>query len=261
MSDVLIIGGMPVVPVGTPISEIRARLAGLPGFERYAGQVDAILALLDKCREWLPDDTGPELCLGAIAHTDSIYQAAASYSPSLLADEVRLASGCDVVTDIQAITAFAMACSLHALCELGKCLQGMVPDEIAALDLYRTHLNGIVECVPSAGAWLPPDECEACAELGELAGEASKQADHKAWGCWGEIERHRQSGEAQRDQAIRMKALELIRAGTRFHNLNSKLRAWQERETGKALSKPAMGAILQRLGLSISPAPVNQRKK
>jgi hypothetical protein len=220
--------------------------------------VDAALELLDKCRRWLPEDTGTPLCLAAYEHADSIYQKATSYTPSVLAGEVRLVSGCESSTDIQAISAFVMAGSLQALYVLGAGLQGTAADEIGVLDLYRTYLEGVAECVPGAGAWLLPDESEACVELGDLAAEASRRAGFKAYGYWGELERRRQSGEDQRNQAILEKALEFIRAGTRSYNLNSKLRAWQERETGEAMTKPAMGAILKRLGPSLSHSPVNQ---
>lgn len=256
-----ILGGFPTTPLGTPTAEIRARLAGLPQCNRYADQVDASLALLDRCRAWLTDDVALALCHAAYSQNDSIYQHVSFASPATLADEVRRAARRDTATDMQAITAFALGCCFHALHAIGDCLQGNAPDEIAALDLFRTYFDAIAECVTSAGVWLAPDECEACNELGDMAGAASKLADFKAWGHWGESERQKQSGESLRDQELRKKALELIRAGTRFHNLNSKLRVWQEREYGYALTKPAMGVILQRLGLSLAPGRVNRSKR
>lgn len=69
------------------------------------------------------------------------------------------------------------------------------------------------------------------------------------------VEGRRQlDGTDARDEAIRLKALELIRTGTKLHNLSSKLRGWLLRGTGKSLSKPAMNAILKRYGLHSSPA-------
>ncbi|MER2097798.1 MAG: hypothetical protein ABS977_12840 [Pseudomonas qingdaonensis] len=53
-----------------------------------------------------------------------------------------------------------------------------------------------------------------------------------------------------RDQAIYSKGLQLLSQGTQYRNLNSKLRAWQERETGGALSKVQMYAVMARVGLA-----------
>lgn len=255
------LAGFSVVPFDTPTATIRERLATFPQFTQYTKQVDAALVIMDKCRRWLTDDTAPTLCSAAFRQNDAIYQIVAFYSPDRLADQVRQAAALDSASDIQAIAAFALACTLRALCALGDCLTGTAVDEIAALELFRLHLEAIVECIPGAGAWLDSDECAACAELGDLAADAAKQADFKADGIWSGMVRRGQDGTAARDLAICKKALELIRSGTRFHNLSSKLRDWQQRENGEALSKPAMDAVLQRWGLTLSTQPVNPKKK
>lgn len=238
--------GLSVVPFDTPTATIRARLTALPQFARYTRQTDAALEILDKCRNWLTDNSAATLCSAAFGRNDSVYQAVAFASPAMLADEVRQAADLDSATDMQAIAAFAWACALHALDALNG---STAADEIEALELCRAHLEAIAECVTSAGVWLAPDECEACNVLGDLATEASKLTYFKTEGYRGELIRRQEDGRDQRDQAIRKKALELIRAGTGLQNLSSKLQDWQLRETGEALSKPSMNAILKRLGL------------
>lgn len=256
------VAGVSVATLDAPTASILLRLTELPQYNRYADQVGAVLALLDRCRARLPNEVAPELCHAAYNQNDAIYQSVSFASPAILADEVRRAAQLDTATDMQAIAAFVLGCCVHALHAIGDCLQGNEPDEIAALDLFRTYLDSISECVQRAGAELSADEYEACNEMERLAYDASKQAGFKADGIWGGLERRGPNGTAARDLEICQKALELFRAGTRFHNLSSKLRAWQQREHGKALSKPAMDAILKRWGLSLSAtAAVNQRKK
>ena len=148
---------------------------------------------------------------------------------------------------MQAITAFALGCCMRALNAIGDCLQGIERDEIAALGMFQTYLDAIDECVTGAGVWLAPNECDACNALGDIARHASEQAAFKADGIWGGIERRGKNGTETRDRALKLKALQLLAAGTELHNLNSKLRAWQLRETGKALTKPAMTALLRRV--------------
>lgn len=208
--------------------------------------VASALEILRMCRHWLTDGTASALCGAAINQNDSIYQAVAFSSPDRLADTVRWASGLDYVTDIEAIVAFAWSSATLAIQALHTTTMA---DEIDALELYRTYLESIAECVTSAGVWLSADECEACNKLGDLAADASRLAYFKAQGYRGELIRRQESGQDQRDQAIRKKALELIRSGTRLHDLSGKLRAWQLRETGVALSKPAMNAILKKINL------------
>ena len=262
----MILRGLSAAPLDTPTETIRARLAVLPQFTAYTQQLDAALAILDKCRRWLTDDTAPILCSAAFRQNDAIYQMVAFSSPARLADEVRQAADLDCATDMQAIAAFALACTLRALDAFNGC---QTDDEIAELELYRAYLSAIAECVTSAGVSLSEDECEACNELGDLADEASGRASFKADGYWGELYRREETGADLRDGDIHKKALELIDAGTKRHNLSYKLRAWQQREIGnasselekqailmrlglpkgKALSKPAMNTILKRLGL------------
>ena len=255
------LNGLSVVPLDSFTATIRGRLATFSRFKQYTKQVDAALEIMSQCRPWLSDNDAPALCGAAFGQNDSIYQAVAFSSPTMLADHVRQAARLDSASDMQAIAAFALACALQALHALADCLQDMAADEISALGLYRAHLEAITECIPGAGAWLDKDECAACFELGDLAAEAAKQAGFKADGIWSGIERRRHDGTAARDLEICNKALELIRAGTRFHNLNSKLRTWQHRKHGAALSKPAMDAVLKRWGLSLSTTPVNHKKK
>lgn len=208
--------------------------------------VERALEILSRCRYWLADDTASTLCTAAISQNDSIYQAVTFSSPARLADNVRLAAGLDSATDIQAIVAFTWSCATLAIQALHNTTRA---DEIEALELCRTYLEAIDECVTSAGVWLSPDECEACNELGDLAADASKLAYFQAEGYRGESIRCQDDGRDQRYHAIRQKALELIRAGTGLQNLSSKLRAWQLRETGEALSKPAMNAILKKFNM------------
>jgi hypothetical protein len=243
--------GLSIVPFDTPTATLRARLAALPQLDRYTTQVEAALNIMERCRHWLIDDGSATLCSAAFGRNDSIYQTVAFASPAMLADEVRQAAFLDSATDIQAITAFAWACALHALAALNG---STTADEIEALELYRVHLEAIAECVTSAGVWLAPDECEACNELGEMATEASKLAYFKVQGYSGELARRKQDSTAPRDRAIAEKALELIRSGTSFQNLSDKLRKWQQREIDKAVSAPEKQAILKRLGLSTGKA-------
>lgn len=176
-----------------------------------------------------------------------------------LADQFRYCTGLDGATDIQALAAFVLVTSIRAIESLGDCLTGDEKHVIPALESYQAYLDCIEECAPGAGAWLEPSECEACCKWGELATAASKQAGFKIDGILSGITRRKTT--ASRDLAIRKKALELVKAGTRFHNLNSKLRTWLLRETGESLSKVQMGALLEGFGLSLSTKSVNQRKK
>lgn len=258
----LIISGVSITPLDTPAATTLERLSVLPQYSRYADQVGATLALLDSCRAWLANDAAAALCHAAYSCNDAIYQSVAFASPAILADEVKRAARCDTATDMQAIAAFVLGSCLHALHAIGDCLQGVEPDEIAALALFRAYIDAISECVTTAGVRLSSEECEACNALGDIAADVSKQAAFKADGMWSGIERRGKDGTAPRDRALRLKALQLLAAGTELHNLNSKLRAWQLRETGKALTKPAMGAALQRvLPTWLTTHAFNHRKK
>lgn len=249
LNDLIITAGqIPIDLLGTPGKKLREQLSKFPNSFRYSKQTNAIFELLEACSPWLPKELKAELCLKVINHESSIYQAVSRYSPTLLADHVRFTTCYDNITDIQAIAAFTVANLALAIDALSKCLQGVENDEVSALELYQLHLDSIAECVTGAGVWLSENECQVCIELGELSDKASIQAKYKIWGCLGEESRKRQFGEDERNKFIRQKALELIGNGTKLHNLNTKLRDWQERETGQALSKVAMALVLKKLG-------------
>lgn len=243
----LIMDRLPTALLGAPTPEIRGRLSALPAFGRFAAQVDASLAIMDRCRTWLRNEEGAALCHAAYLKNDSIYQNVSYAGSTMLADEVRWAANLFDAASMAAIAAFAFASSLRALKALDESMRGVQPDELEALDLFRTYTGTIVECVDGAGVRLTADECDACNELGDMAEEAVRHAAFKADGVWSGIVRRGADGTKERDRAIEIKALELIMDGTKSHNLNSKLRAWQRRETGSALTKPAMGALLRRL--------------
>ncbi|WP_193452836.1 hypothetical protein [Pseudomonas nitroreducens] len=241
-------------PIGTPIEVIRARLESLPRFPRYADQVDAVLALLGSIRPWLSGEAGPALASAAYDHNDAIFQLIDGYSERVLPNKLRQFSKVPSATDMETIMAFALGCGLRALGALASVLEVDQEDELSSLEMFSLHLETIAECLPAAAVSLdvPENALQACEELGESARDGAKQATAKADGIRGGFARRGRDGSGPRDAAIRAKALELIRSGTRLHNLNSKLRAWQKRETGQAISKPAMGAILCRLGLGLN---------
>ncbi|GLO15425.1 hypothetical protein PPUJ20028_40100 [Pseudomonas putida] len=243
--DSLSIDGLAIHPTRTESSTIREHLKRLPIFSGYASEVDAVLNIMERCRHWLPEEIGAELSNAALQYNDAIYQVISHYGARQLVAQFRNYTGLETATDVQVIAAFALANAIHALCGLAEHLiiQGQ---EIPALEYYQMHLCCIEDYVPGASAWLEPDENAACCEIGELANAASRHADTKIDGVLSGIARRREGLES-RDQSIEAKALELINAGTAMHNLNSKLRAWQERETGASLSKVQMGAILKRI--------------
>lgn len=257
-SSTLALAGFSISPVNTPVPLIRERLAALPRFSRYADQVDAVLGILGAARPCIPETQASVLCNATFAHSDEIAQLIEGYSPSVLSDKVREVSGLPNVADFHAFAAFAIGSALGALVALGESLMGGQCDELEALGLYQAHLDAVAEWLPQAAVRLDAAERSICEKIGEMAAAASWQASSKANGFRSGMTRRGRDGIGPRDLAVMRKALELIRAGTRFHNLNSKLRAWQMRETGEALSKPAMGALLQRLGLSLSHDPVNR---
>ncbi|WP_273926958.1 hypothetical protein [Pseudomonas rubra] len=247
--DALNIGGLAIHPTHTKSSSIREYLKGLSIFDGYAFEIDAALNIMEHCRHWLPEEIGAQLSNAALQHNDAIYQVVSYYGAEHLAARFRSDTGVETATDVQAIAAFALANAIRALCGLADHLQGADGQEIPALEYYQMHLECIDECVPGASAWLDPDENEACCKIGDLASAASKQVDNKIDGILSGITRRKEL--ANRDLAITKKALDLYFAGTPFRNLNSKLRAWQHRETGKSLSKVQMGEILKRAGLSL----------
>lgn len=247
---VLHVGMLAIHPTHTDSITIREHLAGLPLSSRYASEIDAALNIMERCRTWLPVDTGAELSNAALAHNDSIYQTVSGYSPGVLAARLRTVSGIASATEIQAIAAFALASAVLSLSALSDCLQGANTDEIDALELCQTYLECIAECVPGAGVWLEPQQSEECFVWGDLASDAAKQIRFKIDGIRSGIVRRGKDGTAARDSAIHMKGLELIVAGTPYRNLNSKLRAWQKKENGEALSKVQMYVVMDRVGLS-----------
>jgi len=253
------IGGLAIHPTHTESGTIREHLKGLSIFDGYASEIDAALNIMEHCRHWLPEEIGAQLSNAALQHNDAIYQVVSYYGAEHLAARFRSDTDVETATDVQAIAAFALANAIRALCGLADHLQVAEGQEIPALEEYQRYLECIDECIPAASAWLDPDENEACCKIGDLASAASKHADNKIDGILSGITRRKEL--TNRDLAITEKALELYWAGTSFHNLNSKLRAWQQRETGKSLSKVQMGEILKRAGLSLSIDPVHQRKK
>lgn len=256
--DALNIVGLAIHPTHTESGTIREHLKALSIFGGYASEIDAALNIMEHCRHWLPEEIGAQLSNAALQHSDAIYQVVSHYGAGRLAAEFRSYTGVETATDVQAIAAFALANAIRALCGLADHLQGAKGQEIPALEDYQTYLECIDECVPRASAWLDPDENEACCKIGDLASAASKHADTKIDGILSGITRRNEI--ASRDRAIIKKALDLYWAGTSFHNLNSKLRAWQHRETGESLSKVQMGEILKRAGLSLSIVPVHPQK-
>jgi hypothetical protein len=207
---------------------------------------------MDQCRPWLTRAHAGQLTEAAYRHNDAIAQQLAFYSFNVVPDQVRaFAAPCEA-DDMEAIAAFVLACAAHALVAISPILQSERADAVAHLEQYRGHLETIwpvLECTTSARLSLDAEEINACHQIAELAGVASGRAWFKLDGYWGELGRRVDAGSDARDAAIRHKALELILAGTRLHNLSRKLRAWQKRETGQALSKPAMNAILQKFNL------------
>lgn len=242
--DALNVGGLSIHPTHTESKTIREHLKGLPIFDGYASEIDAALNIMEHCRHWLPEEIGAQLSNAALQHNDAIYQVVSCYGAEHLAARFRSDTGVKTATDVQAIAAFALANAIRALCGLADHLQSAEGQEIPALEEYQTYLECIDECVPGASAWLDPDENEACCKIGDLASAASKHADTKIDGILSGITRRKEN--APRDRAIIKKALELCSAGTPVHNVNSKLRAWQHRETGKSLSKVQIGKILER---------------
>lgn len=255
----LSIDGLAFHPTLTEPSTIRQHLKRHPILKGYGSEVDAVLRIMEHCRRWLPEGLGEELCNAALLHNDAIYQVVSYYGANHLVTQFVSHTGLEKGTDVQMIAAYALANAVHALCGLVETLSHQAR-EIPALELYQTHLDSIVASVPSASVWLDPDEHDACCKIGELAASASRHAGTRIAGSLSGASR-RQEGLDSRDRDIVAKALELFSAGTARHNLNSKLRAWQERETGKSLSKVQMGQILKGLRCLPSTRPSSPKKK
>lgn len=235
-----------------PRSVVVERLASYPNFSSYAVQVEALLSIMDQCRPWLTRACAAQLTAAAYRDNDAIAQQVEFYGFDVLPGRVRAAAACYEAGDMEAIAAFVLACSAHALGAISPILQGAQVDAVAHIEQHRMYLETIWpvwECATSIHLSLEADEIDSCHRIADLVGDASSQAAFKVDGHCGELERRRLAGSDARDSAIRQKALELIRLGSPLHNLNSKLRAWQQRETGQALSKPAMNAILKKFNL------------
>jgi len=238
------IEGLAIHPTLTESSSIRDHLKRLPIFESYAPQVDAVLTIMEHCREWLPGDTGAELSNAALQHNEAIYQVISHYGARHLVAQFHSSTDLKTAADVQVIAAFALANAICALCGLAEHL-AIPGQEIPALEFYQLHLDCIEHFVPSASAWLAPSENAAFCKISDLAGVASRHADNRIDGVLSGVARRREL--VGRNEAIERKALELVRNGTAKHNLNSKLRVWLERETGASLSKVQMGEVLKQM--------------
>ncbi|MBJ7548206.1 hypothetical protein JHC42_15300 [Pseudomonas sp. OA3] len=243
--------GCYLVPDGRPADRIRERLSCFPNLDDYTGQIEGVLAIMGECRPWLTGPDAYRLTAEACGKNDAIAQQVDFYGVDVLPDQLRTFAGV-TAGDIEAIAAYVMACAALALHALFPVLQDKQTDAVAHLDqhlLYLDAIHPVRDCVASTRLALDADAIAGCQRFADLSDAASRLAVFKADGYWGELARRLQTGSDVRDEAIRQKALELVRSGTRLHNLSSKLRAWQLRETGQALSKPAMNAILRRYNL------------
>lgn len=246
-----IIVGHYLCPVDGPSGGVLERLAVYPRFDDYATRINSVLSIMDACRPWLRGPAARRLAEAAYNRNDAIDQMVEGYGGSVLPNDVRMAAGDEDASDMEAISAFVLACAAHALQALVPLLSG----EKGGADDWEWHrvfldsIYPVCECGGSLRLTLSADEVDVCHLVAELAEDASSFAAFTADGYRGAEERRQLNGAEARDLAIRSKALELIRSGTKLHNLSGKLRAWQQRETGQALSKPAMNAILKRYNL------------
>lgn len=262
-----IIVGNYLVPIDRPSDGVLERLAAYPRFDDYAQRIGSVLSIMEACRPWLSGPAARRLAEAAYARNDAIDQMVESYGGSVLPGQVRMAAGDDHASDMEAISAFVLACAAHALQALVPLLRGEegVADDWEWHRVFLDSICPICECGAAPSLTLAADEVDVCHLVAELAEDAAVIAARSADGYRGAhgyrrvngemVEGRRQlDGTEARDLAIRAKALELIGAGTKLHNLSSKLREWQQRETGKALSKPRMNDILKRYSLHSSPS-------
>ncbi len=260
-----ILVGSYLEPVESPAEDVRVRLASYQRYGSCAARIGSVLSIVEACRPWLSDVCTRHLAEAAYNRNDAIDQMAEGYGGRVLPDEVRRAAGDEQAADMVAISAFVLACAAHALQALMPILAG----ERGAADDWERHriflesVGAVRDCAVHGctamnSAALSESEIDACFHIADLADAAALTAARSANGYWGAdgyhrlggvmIEGRRQlDGTDARDEAIRLKALELIDGGTKLHNLSSKLRKWQLLEAGQALSKPAMNAILKRL--------------
>jgi hypothetical protein len=267
-----ILVGSYLEPVENPVEGVRARLADYRRFDDCEARISSILSIVEACRPWLDGAHARRLAEAAYTRNDAIDQMAEGYGGRVLPGEVRRAAGYEQAGDMEAISAYVLACAAHALQALLPILAG----ERGGADDWEWHkvfldsVGAVRDCAvhgytaPNPSG-LSAGEIDACFEIADLADAAALIATRSASGYRGIegyqpvggllVEGRRQlDGTDARDEAIRLKALELIRTGTKLHNLSSKLRGWLLRGTGKSLSKPAMNAILKRYGLHSSPA-------
>lgn len=243
--------GCYLVPDGSPVDRIRERLSCFPYLDDYTGQVDGVLAIMGECQQWLTVPAARQLAEAACDNNDAIAQQVDFYGVDVLPDQLRAFAGVSV-GDIEAIAAYVMACAALALQALFPVLQSKQSDAVAHLEqhlLYLEEIRHVNDCAASARLTLGADSVESCHRFAELADDAARAAARRADGFCAEIKRRRLDGADARDEAIRAKAFELIRTGTRLHNLSSELREWQAEQTGRALSKTAMNAVLRKFNL------------
>ena len=257
-----IIVGNYLCPIERPSDGVLARLSAYSRFDDYAARINSVLSIMDACRPWLRGPIARRLAEAAYNRNDAIDQMVEGYGGSVLPNEVRRAAGDEDASDMEAISAFVLACAAHALQALVPLLRG----EDGRADDWEWHrvfldsISQVCECGSSLSLTLAADEVDACHLVAELAEDAAVIAARSADGYRGAhgyrrvngemVEGRRQlDGTEARDLAIRAKALELLRGGAEPHNLSSMLRDWQKIKTGRALSKPAMNAILKRYNL------------
>lgn len=243
--------GCYLVPDGNPGDRIRERLSCFPYLDDYTGQVDGVLAIMGECWPWLNGPDAHRLTAEACGNNDAIAQQVDFYGVDVLPGQLRAFAGC-TADDMEAIAAYVMACAALALQTLFPVLQSKQADDIAHLEqhlLYLEEIRHVSDCTASTRLTLGADSVESCHRFAALADDASRAAARRADGFCAEIKRRRLDGADARDEAIRAKAFELIRTGTRLHNLSSELREWQAEQTGRALSKTAMNAVLRKLNL------------
>lgn len=246
------IAGHYLCSVGDEVGSVLERLSDFQYQGDYTEQVEPVLLIMGICRPWLQGPAARRLADAAYSSNDAIDQQLEFHGIDVLPSQVRAAAGGCEASDMEAVSAFVLACAAHALQALTPILQAKPDDVVEHLARYRLYLEAIWpvwECAGSARLSLDADAIAACHRIAELAGTASNLTAFAVDGHFGAEVRRQLDGVEARDLAIRVKALELIRAGTKLHNLSSKLRAWQQRETGQALSKPAMNAILKRYNL------------
>lgn len=251
-----IIAGHYLCPVEKPADGVLDSLSAYPCLDDYGQRIDSVLSIMDVCQPWLRGPAARRLADAAYYGNDAIDQQVEFYGIRVLPDQVRMSADEYQASDMEAISAFVLACAARALQALIPLLNG----ERGRADDWEWHrvflesIYPVCECGGSVHLSLDANEVDACHQISELADDASRLAAFTVDGHRGAEERRQLDGTEARDLAIRTKALELICTGTKLHNLSSKLLEWQRRETGQALSKPQMNAILKRYNLHSKPS-------